>query len=540
MLATASFPAAVRTASSPAVRPVVFLDDQPEPTLCVRRATWTAPLNEIAISLDVVGGQASAHRFAGRSAVVALPRLLRDGQTRWQVLAVGRLEQPSHADAATQHQHQLILLDRWSEALSLSPQTADSAATPLPNPTVGQTLQALADHHHLNLTKHTLPRQLRDAPLLRTLQLDAPLGSVLGPLLEDHQLFIQRRLILTPARVAEHFSIRPLEYGRRIQLPLPHPGERANPVTAFDAEAATHRAQLWTARGEPPQVESTFTLQPGWDPALEGQPDSDYDRSQSSDFSRFGNVYRRWVLNEDAALDALVFDLAAFFDQPALAPTPLPFGDCLTLDDAGRALPPVVEISTDAGVNWARLTEPMALMSDRAGITLESIALPSAVLAAAKASNLRLRVTARLTSPLPIAAQRWQGNPFANVGPEVTLDASDAFAVRRILPGSLHDAAIQAGQLTADLRDDTQALADWLLAQLDRDQRDAVNTSARARLTLSHARPEFRIGDRIDAVQPNGHDLTGQPTTLACQTASVSQVRCDFTEPAQTVLTLLA
>lgn len=281
-------------------------------------------------------------------------------------------------------------------------------------------------------------------------------------------------------------------------------------------------------------------LTPGWDATLEGQPDTDYDHRQSTDFSRFGNVYRRWILNEDATQDAPVLDLAALFGQPALPPTALPFGRCLTLDDAGQSLPPIIEISTDAGVAWSRLTEPATLLHDRAGVVLDSITLPPAVLAAAKNSDLRVRITATLASPLPLSVQRWQGNPFADVGPDVILNASARFTVNRLLPGSLHDAAVRSGELAADLRDDTQPLADWLMHQLDRDTQAAAQSTAQARLTLANARPEIRVGDRLDETQPGRRDIRGNPTSLHPRAASVTQVRCDFEQPIQTVLTLLA
>ncbi|MEM9914548.1 MAG: hypothetical protein AAF911_06285 [Planctomycetota bacterium] len=365
------------------------------------------------------------------------------------------------------------------------------------------------------------------------------LRDALGPLLEDHGLFVQRDLIRAITDIRERLTLRPIERGRLIQLPL-SPAAQTSPVVRLESNTETARARQWIARGDKPQIESTFDLLPGWDAGLEGLADSEYDAGLSSDFSRFANVYRRWVLNEDAALDAEPFDLATLFDQPKLTPTPLPFGDCLTQDDAGQPLAPVVEFSLNAGLTWARYTEPVERMSDRAGLMLTSTSLPSAVLAAAKAGNLRLRTTATLTSPLSIEARRWQGNPFANVGPEIELDATRQFKLQRLTPGSLHDAAVEAGQLTADQHDDTDALAAWLLQQLDRDTQAALNTKVEAHLTLANARPEICIGDRLNDVQRQGRDLAGQPTSLPHHTASVSRVRCDFVDLFSTELTLLA
>ncbi|MEM6854888.1 MAG: hypothetical protein AAF593_10815, partial [Planctomycetota bacterium] len=148
--------------------------------------------------------------------------------------------------------------------------------------------------------------------------------------------------------------------------------------------------------------------------------------------------------------------------------------------------------------------------------------------------------TATLTSPLSIEARRWQGNPFSDVGPEIELAATRQFKLQRLTPGSLHDAAVEAGQLTADQRDDTDALAGWLLQQLDRDKQASLNATVEARLTLANARPEICIGDRLNDVQRQGRDLAGQPTSLPHHTASVSRVRCDFVEPFSTELNLLA
>jgi len=545
MKTAASFPAVARSGSATTLRPVVFVRDHPEPTLRVRRIAWSSPLDEVGADIDSTTPLDSSAPYFGQPAYVATPRLLRDGQTRWQVFAVGRLEQPQRFDAATQHHHRLVLTDRWTDILSRSPSdmghtTKDPVAHPSPPSSVGEALQQLANHHGIELLLHSLPSLMRDEPLLQAFRLNLPLRNVLETLLEDHKLVVRRELTLAAGRVAERLSVRPMERGRSIQLPFTRTGQSVSPVTTFESTTQPPRARLWVARGGRPRIESTFVLVPGWDPTLENRPDADYNPSQSSDFSRFGNVYRRWVLNEDASRDGPAFDLAALFDQPNLAPAPIVFGDCLTLDDAGRPLPPIVEFSTDAGANWSRLTDPASFMNDRAGLTLDSIALPASILAAAKNGSLQLRVTASLISPEPIIAQRWQGNPFADVGPEMEIDASDSFAVQQISPGSLHAAAVQAGQLTAELRDDSAALADWLLRQIDRDIQAAVNTTARARLTLANARPEIRPGDRLDEALPHGRDINGGPATLPSRTATVTEVRCDFAKPAQTVLTLRA
>lgn len=527
MSAIASFPHLElgKTATKTGPRPVVFINDHPEPRLRVRQVIHTGPLATTEIELDFADRPHERLHPLGQTAIIGIPRTLIGGETRWQVLAVGQLAEVTQREGATRHDRRFTLLDRWSEALDASPDIFATAETTLPLNTVGEAIENLSTRFGLELSLYTLPSSLRDAPLTAPVAFDRPARTTLESLLEEHGLFIQRRLTLTRSSVAEQRSVRPLEFGRRIALP-------PTCTVKLDTTAPAQVARPWIARATRPSVESTFELSPGWDSSLEGQPDADYDRSQSSDFSRFANVYRLWRLNEDATLDGEPFDLATLFGQPALPPTPIAFGDCLTLDDAGRPLPPIVEVSLNAGGTWSRYTSPAQILSDRAGVYLDPTALAAATLTAAKNADLRLRVTATLTSPDATELQRWQGNPFAELGAPVRLDASSLFQFKRVDPQSIHHAGVRAGSLLADEHDDAPAMLAWLLQQLDRENQLPLRRQATATLTLANARPELRVGDRIDHAFLSNHD---EPNM---RFASVTRVACDFTDRLSTSLQL--
>ncbi|MEM1108718.1 MAG: hypothetical protein AAGH99_08515 [Planctomycetota bacterium] len=537
MRAAASFPADQSISSRTATRPVVFIDGLPEPMLAVSDITWTGRLNRCSASIKEVGS-GSVDEFSGQSATIALPRSLNDGQIRWEVLTHGRLLATQKTEGPKEYSRAWKLVDTWSGLLEGSTalfdlEPATGVQQTAQNLSVGEGLQTVSQAYGAELNLGLIPKDIAESPLLRGLRTDGPLGSTLEPIVNTHGLFIQRDLRWSGNQISERRTVRALACGRRIEISPPS-SSRPSPVIEFRSGAETLRAHLWTARGGRPQIESTFTLRPGWNPALEGRADGEYDRSLNPEFSRLANVYRLWVLNEDGLLPNVdAYDLAALFNQPGLPASPLRFESCLTLDDMGRPLLPIVEFSVDGGSHWSRYTDPVRLLDGPAGLALDSVALPIAVLAAARAGELRIRITASLISPEPMQARRWQGNPFTNVGPEVRLDASAAFTVHRVTPGSLHAADIQTGRLTANIRDDTQSLNRWLLEQIDRDSASTDHSQFEARVTLSNARPELRIGDRIRTKLFNHHSSSNTD-----ESASVLSIRCDFVNHPKTTLTL--
>ena len=571
MTTCVTFAATASSGVARQVNPVVFVDGHPEPRLAVRSLKAELPLGLVAADM-VVQESLASEALAGKHAAIALPRTLVDATTRWQVLASGRLTHHHQQTSPREHRHSLTLLDDWQAQLDQAPsavwhadaddqlQSADRGTLAVGHHanrstrrfpvngrevhvlqrsglrwTLGVALDTISTFCRLDLDTAALPPRLRDQALDRDIPFDSALRSSLTRLLEAHQLVVHRELSWVAGRVRETRLVRPLEHGRRIFLPAAPPAA----TLRIDRRADPPAAQRWVVQGQRPIVESTFLLHPGWDSSLEGQADEHYSRGVSPDFSRYANVFRRWVLNEDGQQTAMPhFDLAAFFDQPALVPTPLRFGDNLTLDDAGHRLPPVAQLSLDGGQNWQRLTQPWSLLDTAAGLHLDADTLAPDTLAAAKSGQLRLRLTASLQSPRPRTASRWRGNPFASTTPDRVFDLPMRFRFQRVEPGSLHHPAILAGQLAVQVHDDTAALDRWLIDRLARAARHALTDTGRATLTLSRARPELRPGDRL----PLTRELRGldpdRPDEINPPLATVTAVACDLGPNPTTTLTL--
>ncbi len=569
--ATATFAATPRVAAAAPVHPVVFVDGRPEPCLRVMRVESEMPLGliDVFLRLDV---RDQTDRLLGSTATVALPRTLTDRTTRWDVLAVGRLNRIRQHSSVGNASQELGLVDRWQALLDSPPgyivtrlangelvnathgqldvgDRANRSAVPVrlgdrdrfvPQAdgqpwTLRQALDTLGGFFQLQLATDSLPQTLARLPLSEPVPLEAPLGPALRRLLDEHGLMIERTFSLHHGQPRESRRVRPVEAGPRVHLPGP-----PRPATVrLEAEADPPAARRWVVHGQRPLVESTFELRPGWDPELQGQSDSDYDRTLSPDFSRYGNVFRRWMLNEDGHLpDQPVFDPATFFSQPELRSMPLRFEDNLTRDDVGRRLGPILETSRDAGLTWSRTAELWQMLNRPAGIRFEGDALGDDTLAAAQAGQLRVRLTAALRSPRPHTARRWRGNPFGQVGSERVFDFPDRFRFQRVDARSIHRPALAAGTLTAHEYDDTTALDLWLIRRLDREDRLPQASTGRARVTLQEARPEYRPGDRVAAFDSSAGRFLDHVPSQEPRPATVVRVGCDFGDSPRTELTL--
>jgi hypothetical protein len=345
--------------------------------------------------------------------------------------------------------------------------------------------------------------------------LRAALESLLGPA----RLFVHRDLLFHAGSITEHRTLRPLASSRRLPLP-----SRTLAVTT--ARVTPPVPTRFIALAQPQIVESTFTLLPAWDPAHQNQPDAQYAKSTSSDFDSLANVFRLWLLNEDASLPAPAapFDLSSLFDEDrSIPPTPLPFRDCLTLDAAGRSVGIIIELSTDAGSTFTRYPAAARILPDRAGIYLDDDTLPPSLIAAVRLNHAHLRVTASLRSPLPTTAIRWRGNPF--LGPFAThhLDTRSAFHHRRVAPTSRFHPDHPAATLlnppspnTADVADDRAALAAHLAhhasaAAASHPATTSQHTFDLPRLTLTH-----RPGDQLAPSSFDNHHnhASAHTTTL--------------------------
>lgn len=524
--AIAAIGPSLRQTTTEATTPLVLVDGSPDPDLSVLSIMLKAPLDHREARLQIADRLAQGQvRLESSEITIAVPHRLSDGETRWQVLLSGPLIEDGLAQAAGTDKTARVMRDRLAGLMSepialLGPWLRDE----LP---LKEALSRLSAHLDAELIFACDTDQLATPVTSPSPQSDT-IERRLQPVLSSLGLTLKQTLQMEDQRVRRSLTVVPERAGRRVSLPWPDAQGRGGSVASVVVDRESKPPRVWVTQGDRPMVEDTFVLQPGWDPGLQGQPDSDYGRLTSSDFSRYGSVYRAWILNEDGAYNAAPFNLGSafdageLFDQPGMFFTPLRFRSCLAQRDAGRRLAPVVESSTDSGSNWSVYPGQATVMTDRAGVLLNDDVLPSEILSAAKAGTLRLRVTATLVSPHAMQTQCWDGNPFAGAAPTRVIDFGDRFAWRKVASTSIHRQAIDDGLLQADTVDDRRLMRMQLQTHLA-EQPGAV---VMARLELVGAWTGLCAGDRVREALGRGVAIDGNPANFATRDARIQ--RLDF------------
>ena len=370
--------------------------------------------------------------------------------------------------------------------------------------------------------------------LSETVDLRKPIRDVLEDLLDAYDLVVQRDLSRESGAIIERRVVRPASSGRPIRINWPSESDPIGEVIEVNTEQPTSTAQLWIARADGWRVESTFDLVGGWDPALEGQADDEYDKDDSSDFVMYADVYRRWVLNEDGYYTQTpyyrgqAFNLNAFFNTTGINPQPLRFEDNLTLDEWGDPRKPEIEVSVNAGSSWVSIVMASDILTDRAGIYLDPKTLPTDFLTAAKNGTARVRVTASLTSPRPIEISRWFGNPFRCTFDPKVIDVSDQFRFARIGPQSIHYSDVSAGTAQADVSDDQQAMFTWLTDRVTRHANGSHMRGGEATLVLAGTRPLLKPGDRLLEVKGLDEAIDGLPQSATQAGGCIRSIQTRF------------
>jgi hypothetical protein len=501
------------------VAPVVFFDGVPYPDLHAVSATLRTPLDDRRATLSHQADHAID--FVDGEITIAVPHRLSDDEVCWQVLLSGRATQAERDQSARRDTYQRTVRDRLSAVLDEPVQ--------LLGPLEAGGLDLAAALHRLGALidaglVFACGEDLISAPVSISITTPQTIRAWLGAVLSERSLMIEQTLELQSRQVRRTLAVVPERAGRRVALPWPGVEGRGGSVQSVSVDRQSKPPRRWVARGQRAVVEDTFVLQPGWDPSLQSQPDSDYGRLTSSNFSRFGSVYRAWVLNEDGAYDGPRFDAGSLFDQPSSIDQPLRFGLCLTQDTAGRRLTPIIESSTDSGATWSTYPGQAEVMNERAGVALIDDTLPAAILAAAKAGTLRLRITASLTSPVAIEATRWDGNPFAGPAPTRIVDFANNFAWRTVAPTSIHRAAIDTGLLSADTADDRQAMRQRLQEHIAQQPGpDLVAT-----IELHGAWTALRPGDRVSDALGRGTAIDGNPSSFGTRDARIQRIDLAF------------
>ncbi len=511
-----------------ATTPVALIDGVLVPELQVVQFTATLAHDSRAARLVWAGPDTSGPLIPrGQQATVLVPHMLHDGEVRWQVLLSGALNAAETERTAGRDRRQYAVVDQLVSILDAP--TDSLGEWPDHPPTARDLLERVALRIGGQVVCACDAAPL-DKPFSTASLRGATTREALDRVLFPVGLRLQQSIDLERDQARRTLTVLPERSGRRIALPWPDDDGIGGAVVSIDADAEQQPPRRWIARGDRPVVEDTFELVQGWDPSLAGEADSTYGRLISPDFSRYGSVYRAWMLNEDGAFtgppfsQGSAFDVGALFGSTLDAAVALRFGDCLTRDTAGRPIPPMIESSTDSGATWSAYPGQAEVMTDRAGVLLTDDTLPVSVLAAAQAGTLRVRVTAALTGPDPIEAQRWDGNPFAGPGPSRVLRWGDRFAWRRVAPGSLHADAIDAQQLTADTADDRVALRVALQEHIDR----SPGPTIRATIELAGAWTALRVGDRAAGVLGQRIAVDGTPTVFDPRPARVRDLNIDF------------
>lgn len=511
-----------------AATPLVLIDGVPRPDLHVREFVAELPVDHRSATVSSVKADPDTFAFVrGATVTIADPHQLSDGEVRWRVLVSGSMHAVDQDLSAGTDRQQWIVVDDLASSLGESFDTLGAL------PDAGLTLDNLLDRLRIQLQCAFVPAcdpALLESPVPLPADPATTLSDVLVPALESIGCRLDQSVELEMGRIRRTLVLLPRRAGRRIALPWPDSEGLGGAVNKVDASAQQDPPCAWVATGDRPVVEDTFMLVKGWDPSLTGQPDADYGRLTSSDFSRFGSVYRAWVLNEDGAFSGPPFDqgeaydAGALFGDPATITTPLRLGYCLARDASGRAIRPVIESSTDSGMTWSVYPGQAEVMRDRAGVLLVDDVLPSAILAAAKADTLRLRVIASLTGPDPIREQRWDGNPFAGPGPTRLIPFGNRFGWRRIAPTSIHADEITAGVLTADTTDDRAAMRTALQLRIA----DSPGQQVKATVDLAGAWTAISVGDLVSEVLEPGRGIDGTPTVFGGRDARVRRIDIDF------------
>jgi hypothetical protein len=549
-----------------------MIDDIPEPRLALESIKAQGPLDRRSarVLLDEPMDSAGVlQHWLNARVSVAWPVRLNDDEIVWPILMQGELKEVQSSDSVGVRGRVFELTDLWSGSVSRPLDTVwmlNPDGSLISQPTgklvVGQdsnrsaarfsingvlvfviengsglswsvrdSLETISATAGLGLSLAGLPREVADTEIEKTIDLAKSVSNMLRSLLESFGLVIQRDITRQGGTITELRTVRAISSGRPIRINWGDDDRPMGDALKVKADRPTPTARLWIARAGGWRVESTFDLVGGWDPALEGQPDDEYNKNKSSNFTTYADVYRRWVLNEDGFYTGApynrgpAFDLTTFFGGANVDPQPLAFQSNLTLDGFGSPLKPIVEMSTDSGLNWSVYPKSTSILDDRAGVYLSSVSLPANFLTAAKAGTARVRVTASLLSPLRVEIPRWHGNAFTSVLAPLVFDLSDRFRFQRVNKNSVHYTGVLTGTLAADEVDHSNPMLGWLVRRLGRHSRDG-----RATLELAGAWPLIRPGDCLREVRGPGAAANGQTQALTRRGASVLACETWFTK----------
>jgi len=254
--------------------------------------------------------------------------------------------------------------------------------------------------------------------------------------------------------------------------------------------------------GQRKQYESTFELAKGWDPSLQTDRWRDFVRSESDNWPKSSDVYRKWVLNEHGwyssspwSLEVHSFSDISSVDFPIRSARR--FLPCLSTDRQGQGLGVVVEIRCGQSADWRRWRGPLWVSRDECAIYLGGDALPGEFFEAAVDNGADVRVTAVVEADARILAEV-EGDP--NAARDV-IDLSSRAAWRQVHSSSIFHGAADVG--SSGERDDSH-----LLRRLALRYAEAGSTATEAELTLGWVDASFHVGDIVERIDGREFELS--------------------------------
>jgi hypothetical protein len=277
------------------------------------------------------------------------------------------------------------------------------------------------------------------------------------------------------------------------------------------------------ALGAAKRYEATFTLAPGWDPALATTRWRDVARSHSPDWPLLADVYRKWVLNEHGWYTVApwllpVGDLSILSTADFRLLRPRMLLPCLSCNRNGASLGVVVEVRCGSDGPWGPWPGPLWISRDECAVYLGGDALPAEFFQAAAEGVASVRVTATVEADARLATDL-AGDPELTTA---VVDVSDLVRWQKVHASSIF--AGRSGLGPANVRDDSQALE-----ELARCHSEVVSSALRGTATLGWVDVSCHVGDTVEQVRNRSIELRPSPQRLAF----VRSVRHDF-GPAQT------
>lgn len=300
-------------------------------------------------------------------------------------------------------------------------------------------------------------------------------------------------------------TYRPGRGGRRRPIRLQQAGHVLDPrgTNLWKARVAVRRRPSRrgiVVLGGLKRYESTFILQPGWDPTAESYHYRDFVRDEAADWPAVADVFRKWVLNESGRYSAQPYSLPAFDFATISADDFLLSIDrgleaCLSVGPGRQPMGVVVEVSCDDGATWRRYGGPVRVASDECAVHLADDALPADYFQAAVDHLAAVRVTATVVSDTRLRAEV-PGDP--GWAAHVVDIPSAAWA--KVHAGSVFCA--KAGWDPPEEADDSDRLAQ-IASRLAESDAGAIE----AELALGWLDPTCSVGDIVEGIDGRRLDL---------------------------------